>query len=349
MQDNSYFSKKVSFLNAFLTCLIVVLHANTPEMWGLDLNLEYPFIYCCTILCRMGVPLFFFLSALLFYKACTFSDLEKKLKRRVHSLVIPYLVWNAIFVGIFFLLIHVPFLNNLMHVDDGLNSFKEIFYAIVNARYTVLWFVKDLMIFLLFAPIILMLTTKRQMIVAIIASLALFFVLDFGYESIWRWLPIYLQGAYVGKFMFNKETGSYTSFEEISPAIKGNRLLLSVVFGVIVIALYALTLWNEDLFMNPYVIISPILVWLLMDLVLKQFILNKFRIRKWMSYTFIIYCTHQFILNVLQKFVVLTCEPTALVLNLTYIISPVVAIAIAVLIGRFLSQFKFYPLLSGGR
>ena len=38
MQDNTYFSKKVSFLNAFLTCLIVVLHAKTPERWGLDLN-----------------------------------------------------------------------------------------------------------------------------------------------------------------------------------------------------------------------------------------------------------------------------------------------------------------------
>ena len=315
----------------------------------MELNWDYPFIYCCTTLCRLGVPLFFFLSALLFYRTCTFYDLEKKLKRRVHSLVIPYFIWNTFFVGVFFLLIHVPFLNNLMHVDSGLNSFNEIFNAIVNARYTVLWFVKDLMIFLLFAPIILILTTKRQMIIAIIVSLCLFVILDFGYESIWRWLPIYLQGAYVGKFMFNKEAKSYISFEETSPAVRDNKQLLSFIFILIIATLYGLTLWNEQLFMDPYVIISPILTWLLMDLVSKNFIVNKFQVRKWMSYTFIIYCTHQFILNVLQKFVVLTCEPTTLVLNLTYIISPIVAITIAVLIGRFLSQFKFYPLLSGGR
>ena len=67
---NSYFSKKITFLNVFLTFIIVVLHAKTPERWGLPLDMTFPFIYVVNVFTQIGVPMFFFISGLLFYKNC---------------------------------------------------------------------------------------------------------------------------------------------------------------------------------------------------------------------------------------------------------------------------------------
>lgn len=82
---------------------------------------------------------------------------------------------------------------------------------------------------------------------------------------------------------------------------------------------------------------------------LKGFITQRFQVRPWMKYMFFIYCTHQFVLNVLQKFVVMTCPPTPLTLNLTFILSPVVVIVLLICTAKMLSRYRFYSYLSGGR
>lgn len=137
-----YFFKKVTLLNVFLTFCIVLLHAKPPERWGLPLDTTYGFIYWTHHLTLIGVPTFFFLSGLLFYRRCSFSTIERKLKARVHSLLVPYLLWNVVFVAAYYVLTHIPAICRCMNMGFSLNTLGEIAYAIINARCTDLWLVE---------------------------------------------------------------------------------------------------------------------------------------------------------------------------------------------------------------
>lgn len=339
--DNlSYFSKKITFLNVFLTFTIVVLHAKTPERWGLPLDMNFPFIYMMNIFTQIGVPMFFFISGLLFYRNCNFKDLERKLYSRIHSLFVPYILWNVFFVGIFWCLTHIPFIHDKMNMGNVLNNPTEVLYAILNARYTVLWFVKDLMIFCLFsAGFLLVLKKKYIAYLVLLFSFLNAYYNEYGYENVFYWLPMYFMGAVYGKFY---------SFVVLEPKSKGHTYVLTAFLLIAFLFLYYISLVNlNNLFL--YRFFSPIIIWFLVDLLLKKIIENKFVKRKWMRHMFFIFCTHQFLLNVLQKIVVLQFPATSLILNLTFIISPIIVVLLLLYLANLLSKYKFYSYFSGGR
>lgn len=346
-KDSSYFSKKVTFLNVFLTFVIVVLHAKTPERWGIPLDMNNPFIYMVHIFTQIGVPMFFFISGLLFYRNCRFDDIERKLKSRVHSLLVPYILWNTLFVGVFFILTHIPFIHNKMNMGDVLNEPLEIIHAILNARYTVLWFVKDLMIFCCLSAGI-YLALKNKIIAFSVLILLVINTLfgNYGYENIFTWFPMYFSGAIIGKF--------YLGLSGINEGISGimknrfHKISVSLLLIIIFVFLYILSVKNED-FLFYYRLFSPIILWFVTDLMLMDFLKQRFHVKRWMSYMFFIFCTHQFLLNVLQKIVVLNFLPTPLVLNVTFIITPVIVVLILIQVAKILSRYKFYIYLSGGR
>lgn len=343
-----YFSKKVTLLNVFLTFMIVLLHAKTPERWGLELTLSYGFIYWTHEMTQIGVPTFFFLSGLLFYRKCVFADIERKLKSRVHSLLIPYLIWNTIFVGIFFLLVHIPATHNLMNMGDVLNSPSEVIYAIVHSRYTVLWFVKDLMIFCAFSAILYLCIEHLWASLGVLClSIVLAHGNGIGYEHPLLWLPIYLSGAIVGRHFSYGTDGIYRII--MKDAHLKKRIIL---LGFLLLALVLLCLFS-GLYGNGYTFIyrlfAPMLIWIVVDLILSDYLQHRFVRKRWMSCMFFVFCTHHFVLNILQKFVVLSFPPTHVVLNLTFVLSAVFVFVLMVLLASLLSHFTFYRYLSGGR
>lgn len=344
-----YISNKITFLNVILTFLIVILHAKTPERWGLVLDMNYMFIYWVNVLTQIAVPTFFYISGLLFYRKCNFECLERKLQSRVDSLLWPYLIWNVIFVVLFFIMAHIPFLHNKMNMGDVLNSPSEIFNAIINSRYSVLWFVKDLLIFNVFSAAVLFFLRSLRLSI-FIWLLSIFFALtvEGGNESVYRWFPMYFSGAIVGRYFLDKSDGSYCCiWDYLSHSIR--KLFVALSVGVFM-ALYILSgLYSDTIFFFIFRLLSPLIIWVLVDVCFGNYLQNKFKTRSWMKYMFFIFCTHQFILNILQKLVVLSYPPTHFILNITFVISPIIVVLLLILLARYLSRFSFYKYLSGGR
>lgn len=345
---SEYFSKKITFLNVLLTFFIVVLHAKTPERWGLNLSMDYPFIYWMTVFAQLCVPSFFFISGLLFFDNCKFIDIERKLKSRVKSLLIPYIIWNSFFVFLFFILSHISFFNEKMNMgEDVLGSVSEITNAIIHSRYTVLWFVKDLMIMMAFSCLIfLMLERKRLAWGVFILSVIAACVMDIGYESVYRWFPLYFLGAIYSRFYLRKHDGEYIFWGEILSI--NSRKYLSFILMFLFICLLLLAGLNEK-YLFIYRLLSPIIIWFIIDFFLMKYIQVRFKVHVWMKYMFFIYCTHHFLLNVVQKIVVIYFSPTPLVLNLTYILSIFIVFYTLIIVAKYLSQYQFYKYLSGGR
>lgn len=348
---NSFFSKKVVFLNVIATILIVVLHAETPIRFGQDLALEpHPFIYSVYIFTQTAIPLFFFISGLLFYRSCEWGDIPNKLKRRFFSLVVPFIIWNVIFVFIYWVLRQMPFTASRMNLVDALDTPRQWLLAVWHTKFTPLWFVKYLIIFCLFSPTVLLVIKNKWIgLVATISLFAVSIILKWdSYCNLFYWMPEYLSGALIGRYLCKPTT------DEDSRMCDGwsvnRKSVCRVILIVLFIVAYLITLFNtSDLKLMIFRFVTPIIIWFLTDLLLPSDFKDTFTVRDWMGYTFFIYATHHFLLNVEQTLVRAYLPSTPLVLNLTFIVTPIVTLLIIIWIARLLSRFKFYKVLTGGR
>lgn len=337
--SNIFFHNKVTILNIFLTFVIVILHSNPLNRIGINNYDSYLLVYSIEVFAQLGVPMFFFISAMLFYKSLSaMSKIKSKLKTRIRSLVIPYILWNIIFVGIYWTMTHISFIASMMNMPPVPSDVVGILLSIINSEYTVLWFVKDLIVFCLMSPIFyVMLKNKIIMVVSVCGLVFLNMSYSMEYESIWHWLPVYLLGAYVG----------YNKLYIITPPEKYQRKI-AVGCIVVLVGLYAIAyLDDRKLFLFRF--ISPILIWVLYDSFPAKWTLTKFQEKKWMRGLFFIYCTHFFIINIFQKIIFKILPHNHLCINSIQLITPVLVFLFLVACINMISENKIYIALIGGR
>ncbi|MDE6292589.1 MAG: acyltransferase, partial [Bacilli bacterium] len=84
-----------------LMVMVVLIHAKLSHHQKFEIYNFLEFTIS-DYLCRVAVPIFYVVSGYLFFvkSNLSFRSLKLKLKRRVHSILIPYLLWNAIVLGI---------------------------------------------------------------------------------------------------------------------------------------------------------------------------------------------------------------------------------------------------------
>lgn len=111
---------------------------------------------------RVAVPLFFLISGFLFFSTqWNLSIYSEKLKRRIRSLLIPYLMFNIITMAIIGIMQWVlPSLvsgNYKPVFDYDITNFLLAFWRMesTNIPYVApLWFIRNLMVVMLFSPIV---------------------------------------------------------------------------------------------------------------------------------------------------------------------------------------------------
>lgn len=164
-------SRTVSFLRFPLIVAVVFIHTKLSdvEMGGItyagtDTLLVYKFInqLFTNEFARIAVPLFFFISGYFFFANSAFSwkMYGNKMKKRLNTLLIPYLFWNLLallkcFLSQTFLASMVTGDKKLV-VDYGWQDWLNVFWNFKDempADYP-LWFIRDLMLLCLCAPLI---------------------------------------------------------------------------------------------------------------------------------------------------------------------------------------------------
>ena len=338
-ESSNYFHNKVLILNIALTFVIIMLHSKPLNRIGINNEGDYALIHAVVVFAQIGVPMFFFISAMLFYKSLSsMSKIKDKLMTRIRSLVIPYILWNIIFVAIYCTMTHISFIASMMNMPPVPSDIAGIMLSIINSKYTVLWFVKDLIVFSLMSPVFyVMLKSKIIMVVSICGLVFLNMSYSMEYESIWHWLPVYLLGAYVG----------YNKLYKITPSEKYQRKI-AVGCIMILVGLYAIV-YLDDRRMFLFRFLSPILIWVLYDCFPAKWTLTKFQEKKWMRGLFFIYCTHFFIINIFQKLIFKILPHNHLCINSIQLITPVLVFLFLVACINIISENKIYRVLIGGR
>ena len=190
MKEDKLLSETISLLRFPLTMFVVFIHYNMGvrgfslhgETYGLDAPEWFRWVtaFFSDVLPRTAVPLFYIISGYLFFRGGSFDTdvYRRKLRTRASTLLVPYLLWNVIAVLV--LLSHrLPFLSyvfpsaHLMEVQlTPLRLFRTFFDNYRNKGILVtpendgmvselpypadgpLWYVRDLMIMVLLAPVI---------------------------------------------------------------------------------------------------------------------------------------------------------------------------------------------------
>ena len=136
------------------------------------------------VLTQVAVPLFFFISGYLFYnglKEWKWTKYGEKLQRRIRTLLIPYITWNTIQASLIVAIIlilggNITKISEWFHEIGGLvgvywsdqtsTIIKENMLGWSSAKsYPLLmpmWFIRDLMVVVLFSPLIWYLLKRIQ-------------------------------------------------------------------------------------------------------------------------------------------------------------------------------------------
>ncbi len=315
-------------------------------------HLDYTFVQN---ICNIAVPLFFLISGFLFFKEGELSlDLYKaKLKKRIKSLLIPYLIWNVIICLIYLGVQNmVPSMNsgrNKLILDYGLHDFLMMFWSMRYIKEggmngpmdTPLWFIRDLMVMMLLSPLFFLFIKKVKIYFPALFLLLYVSGLWFGVPGVSSVaLAFYTMGAFFAISHYNFAMFANTNIKLFT--ISYFLLLISVVImkdngmeiswinnSLVVIGVFASIGWAVWLSVNQSLKISTFLT----------------------GSTFFVFASHCEILKVFIRLSSRVGIQSDLYYCLMYFVCPLLTLNFVLLIYRYL--LKYMPsvagILSGGR
>ncbi len=344
-----YFSEKIKFISFFCILLVLYIHSDfhdySNEILGMRFN-HYLQLFISRVLGDLAVPTFYCISGYLFFRSVeNWNSIKDKLKRRIFSLVIPYII-AAIAMVIFFIVINmIPAAGNFMNSQPDYLAlpFTTLLYStLVDSGNGMpiafhLWFLRNLIVIMATTPILYLFHKKGLLPFTAIA----FAVINCLFQD-------KISSAYFyfifGVIMLDKK-----------PHGKINPL---VFFGIYLLVACFVYFRNYDMKTNQYMVMLTTFLgvcslWYAFDEVLtKNFTMEKHNIlNKVCQYTFFIYLFHEPYINIVRKLVVTVCKPSSFSFALSYLISPIITAAILIGIGMILKKYlsSVYKIATGGR
>lgn len=354
-------SDKMHVLSAICILLVLYIHCG----WYPDVTQGMRLVHFSqgfvsfAVGVRMAVPTFFAISGFFFFLSVPngLRSIGQKMLKRVRTLLIPYLIGCVFFVLFITALLYLPLQKGL--VNNYRTEFFEtpwpdilslIFWGRPHGLIAFhLWFLRELMIMVIFAPVLWWLYKVRA------------------------WLPFAIAAADVSaKCLVGHSLGlDYFLWFTLGAAFtsKGRGVGLSCVerrasvpLAAVTLALYlclcvfkVVSHVELSAAMNLlYQLFSVFTLWVAADLFLPaDFSLRSHPIlRAATSYTFFVYLFHEPTLNIVRKLLALALGRTNECAMLTsYLLSPWLFFALMVLVGALLRRHlpRLYGICTGGR
>lgn len=157
-------SEAISWLRFLLIFFIIMLHCYStvglPGNHSMYFKILYPFSLW---LGETGVPGFFFISGFLFFLSQ--KSYQKKLQTRFHTLLVPYLLWNAMLLGLYiiaFIAGHPQDINGKSIADYTFIDYLRAFWdrgSYDNGNFVPIlcpfWYIRNLLIMSILSPLFL--------------------------------------------------------------------------------------------------------------------------------------------------------------------------------------------------
>ena len=353
MKKNSLFEKAISLYGFVLTVLVIWIHAAEPAAADNAVRAsaasEAAVRLLGTSLGNLAVPGFFCMSGYLFFRnipadadAGTAAGLfAGKLKHRVYSLLIPYLIWNLIYYAVY------------IAAGRAELGTSELINAAVRYRYNpVFWYLHELIIITVLTPLIYIACRKKAAAVLCTAAV-------FAAAVCYDLLPVHIvnEDALV-YYMVGAALALHCRKYESDRAMIGRT-------GAACFIVYVMA---EELSMNAGANVRLLMIGLVggrLSGLLAMFgaaamcVRSEVKLPEYTDYNFLVYALHYLEIRLLHAvFGLLSGSVFGISYRelpwadtLLYILMPLLCIAMTVVIGRGMRRYtpKLYGLLTGGR
>lgn len=348
--NENIFWKKKEFISFVLSLLVFCIHMssiaqypNTGDIISI-VNEKFAFFFKESIT-RFAVPMFFMLSGMVFFKDYDNNKYINKIKSRLFTIVIPYLLWNTIWMIYDIICSYAyPFKNFVGREPfalDFINILKGVFFYECNAPF---WYIFDLIIFSLAAPLINFIIRNKYIGIASVVVLTILATFGIGIpESVFftqTSIIYYLIGAIIGKHFFDfASRKSKKSVARFSLVFLIAYIILKNIFAT---RTYPL----ETLLKVVFYTLSAFALWNLTDM-----FIHKVKPKKIYCRSFAIYATHINISAVISKLLFLCLPKNNWMAIPNFIITFILTLILINLICIFLEKFmpRVYSILMGSR
>ena len=329
-------SKKILSANVLMTGIIVLLHTvfDEPRLRG---------VY---VLCQVAVPVFFTISAYLYFQRWELSwkCYRQKIQRRLKSLWLPFVLFNALIVVYYYVKLYLlPIPSERQLLLGGLETLCSCLFGVPQVMNGPLWFVRELMVFILLAPLLgwVVLWGWRSTLVIVLAS---FVACRFAsYFSLFYWLPCLAFGCYCALH----EESIIGLLDRIRKWTYSKPTVI-VCFLCFIAVAYSCLQEAEDSSLFYYAFRMSAPVWTVLIYSLCDNLLPRWLVGQVAPLTFFIFCSHTFFINIVST--LLSRFLPMLPCGLSHLVVFAVSFTLVVLMGKVLSHIRpLWLLLSGFR
>ncbi len=323
---NDYFSYKLMICNFILSCMVVMIHSvnYSPKIEPVG-STVFDLGQILSWIGNIAVPCFFTISGFLFFYKFEWNQILSKFKRRIKTLLIPFVIWNT-FVYLFYVGISGIDAFKLERVNLSVTDYIS---AVMNSYGSPMWYIRTLVVYVLVAPVIIWFWKKEWVAITTIVLLIASNYAGISTRFISNYyLPIYLLGAYMAlyhpDFIINKS----------------NRCVRAVgTAGILIVVGISGALTFLDLsgqWLYTLRLLGVLSFWFALD-----WLGFNNKPNPWIFISFPIYAMHCMFIKI-EKCIIDTYLPhTDLALTLEYFILPVITVCLIIGINYILSTCKF--------
>ena len=270
--NDKLFWKKKEFISFLSSILVLFIHSyfakdNISNSLASIINQKFSFFFSRSIT-QFAVPIFFMLSGISFFKEYNNRKYLTKIKSRIYTLVIPYLLWNTVWM-LWEIFGSYSFVSRFSAAGEPypltiVSILKGIFFYGCNTPF---WFLFDIIIFSFAAPLLFLIIRNKYVGIVSIACLSVVSLFGIHIPIDLFYYPMsivfYLIGAIIGYHFFD-----YATLKSSKPMQTTSIALLSAyilcknivpkelhisnyLIEVIVYSMAAFSLWNiVDIFIE---------------------------------------------------------------------------------------------------
>lgn len=351
---NLELSKKIKFISFISIVMVIYIHNynikdGTSYFFDIDSLFAFSNIFIQNLFSegfsRVSIPIFFIISAYLFFQNFTLSIYRYKIFKRIRTLLLPYLFWTSIVVLIHLTLQSIPilvhFFNKKMIVD--LSLWELFIRTWINPLNYPLWFLRDLILLTTLVPIIFFFLKKLPQITLIIITIVWFLNTSLHIMDN-NSLPFFFYGAYIALF----------KNEILYKKISNSFFVYLLIFYLVLSATkaYFLTI-DATLEFTPFMILFQKGL-ILMGIITLWFAIDRVKLKSILfltQFTFLFYVFHEPALTILEKGVNAFFGRSTFISLLSYLFLPFLIILYLTILGLFFKKYfpRFTSIITGYR
>lgn len=338
-----YFWKKKVILSFLAAILIVAIHNSAGWQYG-DAMATDGWIsgalaihdFLAYMLGGVAVPFFFFISGVTMFRNYKPALYKRKMKSRVKSLLIPYLIWNVVGMVVAIIYTYTPLKEVTAGREEFVPTVENVLRGVFLYKYNYhFWFLAELMIYTALAPVINVLITKKWSAAAtVVLLLASTLVSGLGVYPLF-----YVIGCCLGKHYLEAVTR------------KQSKSVMAMCGVMVLVGLGARVLESLRVIEMPLILAVVSLLILMMGIYgLADGVLPRMKNRKVYGEFFPLYVLHPYIIAVVVKAMFIVGPKQTWMAVVAEVLGTVLAVVLTVIVARVWHKKlpKSYKVCFGG-